>query len=90
MSKKQRIVTFKADDQLAENLNNIPNKSDFIRKAVQNALEQKCPLCSGTGVLSPDQQQHLDYFLSLHSLEKCGECEAIHFVCHDNVNHESH
>ncbi len=88
MKKKERIVTFKADEQLAGDLDKIPNKSDFIRKAIQSALEQKCPLCSGRGTLTKEQQQHLAHFLSLHSLEKCGECKAVHFVCHDNCASE--
>ncbi len=90
MKKKERIVSFKADSALADDLDNIPNKSDFIRKAIQRALEQKCPLCSGTGVLTLEQKKHLEHFLALHSLKKCGECQAIHFVCHDDMNTGSH
>ncbi len=90
MKKKERIVTFKVDEQLADDLDNIQNKSDFIRKAIQSALQQKCPLCSGTGTLSKEQQQHLVQFLSLHSLEKCEECEAVHFVCLDNCASNMH
>ncbi len=90
MKKKERIISFKTDEQLAESLDKISNKSDFIRKAVQSALEQKCPLCSGTGILTQEQQQHLDHFLALHSLEKCGECKAVHFVCRDNCSAKLH
>ena len=79
--KKERTFTFKTDENLAGSLDKIPNKSEFIRKAVQTALEQKCPLCGGNGTLTPQQQNHLEEFLSFHSLEKCGECEAVHFVC---------
>lgn len=81
MKKKERIFTFKTDENMADSLDDIVNKSEFIRKAVQTALAQKCPLCSGTGTLTQQQQNHLKEFLTLHSLEKCGECEAVHFVC---------
>ncbi len=81
MKKKERIFTFKTDENMAESLNEIPNKSEFIRRAVQTALEQKCPLCSGPGTLTKQQQTHMEHFLTFHSLEKCGECEAVHFVC---------
>ncbi len=90
MKKKERIITFKTDEELAEQLDKIPNKSEFIRRAVQGALEQKCPLCNGAGVLSQEQQQHLEQFLSFHSIEKCGECKAIHFACHDGCINELH
>lgn len=90
MRKKERIFTFKTDDFMADSLNEIPNKSEFIRKAVQTALDQKCPLCSGTGTLTQQQQNHLDEFLTLHSLEKCGECEAVHFVCQPTENSDLH
>ena len=79
--KKERTFTFKTDENLADSLDKIPNKSEFIRKAVQTALEQKCPLCGGNGTLTKQQQNHLEEFLSFHSLEKCGECDAVHFVC---------
>lgn len=90
MRKKERIFTFKTDDFMADSLNEIPNKSEFIRKAVQTALDQKCPLCSGTGTLTQQQQNHLDEFLTLHSLEKCGECKAVHFVCQPTENSDLH
>ena len=79
--KKERVFTFKVDEELAESLDAIANKSAFIRKAIEDALEKKCPLCSGTGALSAEQHKHLKKFLTLHSLEKCEECDALHFVC---------
>ncbi len=81
MKKKERTFTFKTDESMGDSLDAIPNKSEFIRQAVQTALEQKCPLCSGTGTLTEQQQDHLQEFLTFHSLEKCSKCEAVHFVC---------
>ncbi|MDR0477983.1 MAG: hypothetical protein LBH14_08655 [Desulfobulbaceae bacterium] len=81
MTVKERVVTFKAGGRLAEALERLPNKSEFIRRAVELALSGACPLCSGSGHLSSEQQQHLHEFLLNHSLAKCNECHALHFVC---------
>lgn len=79
--KKERVFTFKADEGLAEVLDRIPNKSQFIREAIEMAMENRCPLCGGTGSLTPAQHRHMENFLTLHSLERCDECDAVHFVC---------
>jgi len=81
MKRKERVITFKVDEKLAEDLDKISNKSDFIRKALETALAGKCPLCNGMGVLTHEQQKHMQHFFTLHSLEKCQECDAVHFVC---------
>ena len=46
---KHRIVTFKAEEELAAFLDEMPNKSDFIRKALLSALMEPCPVCQGKG-----------------------------------------
>lgn len=79
--KKERVITFKTDEELAEILDSIPNKSAFIRQAIEAALENRCPLCNGTGSLTPAQHSHMQQFLTVHSLKKCEECDAVHFVC---------
>ena len=56
--KKQEIVTFKADEPLLEAMNGIPNRSEFIRAAILSALDSVCPLCKGSGILTPDQRRH--------------------------------
>lgn len=78
---RERIFTFKTDEQLARQLDRIANKSEFIRNAILTALDHDCPLCRGTGLLSPEQRKHWNHFLTLHTLEKCDECNAVHFVC---------
>ncbi len=60
--KKPEVITFKVDESLLEAMEHIPNRSEFIRHAVQTALEHSCPLCNGTGVLSPEQQDHWKTF----------------------------
>lgn len=79
--KKERVFTFKANEDLAETLDSIPNKSEFIRNAIEVALNKKCPLCNGTGTLTSAQHTHMQEFLTLHPLQKCDECDAVHFVC---------
>ena len=78
---KQEIITFKVDSLLREKLRKIPNRSEFIRRALMSALEGVCPLCLGTGTLNPRQKEHLESFLDSHSLEECEECHEIHLVC---------
>ncbi|WP_136796302.1 CopG family transcriptional regulator [Desulfosediminicola ganghwensis] len=79
--KKERVFTFKADEELAEILDRIPNKSEFIRRAIEMAMENRCPLCNGTGSLTPAQHNHMKHFMAVHSLKRCDECDAVHFVC---------
>jgi hypothetical protein len=79
--KKQEIITFKVDETLVERMRGIPNRSEFIRGAILTALENSCPLCGGTGILTPDQRQHWESFSRNHSLTECGECHAVHLVC---------
>ena len=81
MAAKERVVTFKAGGRLAEALERLPNKSEFIRRAVESALSGACPLCGGSGHLSSEQQRHLHEFLTSHTLAKCDECQAVHFIC---------
>ena len=50
LSGKLQIITFKAEDALVEAMDDIPNRSEFIRSAILAALDGVCPLCHGTGV----------------------------------------
>ena len=78
---KQEIITFKTDAKFAEALEGIPNRSAFIRTAVLAALKGLCPLCKGTGILTPEQREHWDNFARNHSVEQCNSCSAFHLVC---------
>lgn len=80
-TKKQEIITFKVDGALAEALKQVPNRSEFIRAAILDALENGCPLCQGTGLLTPDQKKHWGDFLSNHTVTTCKDCNAVHLVC---------
>jgi hypothetical protein len=79
--KKQEIVTFKVDEQLFKVIQEIPNRSEFIRSAILTALDSICPLCNGSGTLSPNQKQHWNDFSERHSVQTCGDCNERHLVC---------
>ncbi|MFO7848475.1 MAG: ribbon-helix-helix domain-containing protein [Spirochaetia bacterium] len=79
--KKEEIISFKADTHLLEELNRIPNRSEFIRKAVMQALENTCPLCQGSGLLTPSQMKHWNNFTRHHSPRTCGECHETILTC---------
>ena len=81
MPRKSEIITFKADDALLDALRGIRNRSEFIRSAVLSALESNCPLCGGSGILSPKQREHWREFAVHHALRECEECHEVHLVC---------
>ena len=80
-SGKQQIITFKAEEALVEAMQDIPNRSEFIRSAILAALEGACPLCHGTGVLNPNQQRHWQEFSQTHRIQPCDECDERRWVC---------
>ncbi len=79
--RKQEIITFKADAALANAMRGIPNRSEFIRNAILAAMENVCPLCVGTGILTEDQRRHWESFAESHSVEECRKCRGMHIVC---------
>jgi len=85
---KQEIVTFKVDESLHETLKSIPNRSEFIRAAILAALDNVCPLCRGTGVLSPNQRKHWEQFARRHPLQQCDTCREYVLEC-ENAPHRS-
>jgi hypothetical protein len=78
---KEEIITFKADAALAEALSLVPNRSDFIRSAILNAMMNVCPLCQGTGILTPQQKKHWEEFSRHHELKRCSECKEVVLTC---------
>jgi hypothetical protein len=79
--KKHEVITFKVDDALSKELKGIPNRSAFIRSAILAALDSMCPLCRGTGILTPNQKRHWDMFSETHPIKECGDCLASYIVC---------
>ena len=78
---KPEVISFKAEPSLLRAMEHIPNRSEFIRNAILAALDGVCPLCQGTGILTPDQKTHWERFARHHQLERCGHCQALHIVC---------
>ena len=87
---KQEVITFKVDPSLVEAMKGVPNRSEFIRTAILNALESRCPVCRGTGVLTPDQKRHWQSFLTDHPVRECDECHAVHLVCEHRSHDRAH
>jgi hypothetical protein len=84
---KPVVLSFKADAALQKSLSTLPNRSEFIRSAILNALDNTCPLCLGTGLLQQSQKTHWESFMKSHHLESCNDCESIHLVCDHNEAH---
>lgn len=86
---KSNLITFKVDDALADLLQGMPNRSEFIRAAILNALDSTCPLCKGSGILTVDQRRHWAEFTRHHAIQECDDCHAWHIVC-DSEGAPSH
>ena len=71
---KSSIVAFKVEEELAEFLNKLPNKSAYIRKAIVSQLGMACPLCSGTGVVPRGIHEHYAPLLQKHNTRNCDGC----------------
>lgn len=80
-ARKTEIISFKADESLLSALKGVENRSDFIRSAIMSALDNSCPLCGGSGVLSPNQMRHWHELSEDHSLEECEDCSEVRLVC---------
>lgn len=80
-AKKQDIITFKVDRKLAERMKHIENRSDFIRHAVLAALDDTCPLCAGTGVMTDSQKRFWNEFMKTHEVVTEPREGSRHIVC---------
>ena len=78
---KSEIITCKVDAALMEAMKGIPNRSEFIRGAILTALDMECPVCGGTGTLTPDQKRHWNTFAEEHQIVECEECHELHLTC---------
>ena len=71
---KTAVVAFKVEQELAELLNRLPNKSAFIRKAIAAQLGMTCPLCNGKGVVSRGVHAHFEGVIRQHRSHQCDGC----------------
>jgi hypothetical protein len=77
---KPKTVAVKVPEELAEFLDRLPNKSEFIRDAILAQLQMTCPLCDGSGVVPTGLCAHYRPVLLRHrsgECVKCGEAEEI-------------
>lgn len=75
-SQKKQIVAFKVEDDLANFLDALPNKSEFIRKAILAQFGMTCPLCTGTGVVDKGVHDHFEPVIGEHNSRPCEKCKS--------------
>lgn len=75
-SPKSKIVAFKVEEELADFLDNLPNKSDFIRKAVLAQFGMTCPLCTGSGVVPRGIHDHYKPIIAAQNTRPCEKCKS--------------
>ena len=80
-SSGSEVISFKVDDALKKAMEGISNRSEFIRAAILAALDDTCPLCKGTGILTPHQHEHWQEFSKNHVMRKCKECDSWILSC---------
>ena len=68
------VVAFKVEQELAELLNKLPNKSAFIRKAIEAQLGMACPLCNGRGVVPRGVHDHYAAVIRKNNQHQCDGC----------------
>jgi hypothetical protein len=71
---KTEVVAFKVEEELAQFLNKLPNKSAFIRKAIAAQLGMACPLCNGKGVVPRGVHDHYAALLDQLNRRHCDGC----------------
>ena len=72
--KKEKVVAFKVEHELAELLDKLPNKSAFIRKAIEAQLGRACPLCHGKGVVPRGVHDHYAPLIQKYNARNCEGC----------------
>jgi hypothetical protein len=73
-TKAKTVVAFKVEKELADLLNQLPNKSAFIRKAIAAQLGVACPLCQGKGVVPRGVHNHYAPLLTRFNSRNCEGC----------------
>jgi hypothetical protein len=73
-AQKSKVVAFKVEEELADLLNKLPNKSAFIRKAIEAQMGMACPLCNGKGVVPRGLHDHFAPLLPTLNSRHCDGC----------------
>ena len=74
---KEVVVAFRVDRHLAEELDRLPDKSNFIRGAIERAFHVACPVCEGRGTVSHETAVYLGGILAKEKAERCPCCGAV-------------
>src|SRR6478609_9609565 len=69
-----RVFAFRAEPAMVQALLEMPNASDFIRKAITRSLEEPCPVCVGTGVVPTGFRSQLERLEGHLVLRRCSCC----------------
>ena len=75
-TEKSQIVAFKVDADLADFLDRLPNKSEFIRRAILAQFSMTCPLCIGSGVVPSGIHDHFEHVIEHNSARPCEKCKT--------------
>src|SRR5262245_64804334 len=73
---KKKIVAFKVEEDLAEFLDKLKNKSEFIRQAILAQFSMECPLCSGSGVVPRGLHTHYKPIIQRENKHPCDRCKT--------------
>src|SRR5689334_251468 len=71
---KKKIVAFKVEEDLAEFLDKLKNKSEFIRRAILAQFSMACPLCAGSGVVPRGLHDHYKPIIHRENKHPCDRC----------------
>src|SRR5438309_11914663 len=71
---KTAVVAFKVEEELADFLNQLPNKSAFIRKAIAAQMSMACPLCHGSGQVTRWVHDHFVPLMNSLQARTCDGC----------------
>jgi hypothetical protein len=74
---KSQVVAFKVEEELAHFLDHLPNKSDFIRKAILAQFGMTCPMCVGSGVVTRGVHDHFKPMFAEHNQKPCEKCKTL-------------
>ena len=75
-TQKKTIVAFKVEEDLAEFLGKLKNKSEFIRQAILAQFSMACPLCSGSGVVPRGLHDHYKPVIHRENKHPCDRCRT--------------
>lgn len=74
---KQVMVAFRVDRHLAEELDRLPDRSGFIRAAIERAFHVSCPVCEGRGTVSHETADYVGRILRKEKALRCPCCGAV-------------